>query len=315
MKKVLTIAFLACISAFICACGKFSVGDTKTDTFTLPSSFQVVEFCDDVNVKLLHSNGLDHPAGKYTLTTGENLFDNISLEIEEFQEVSDNDTMTLNKLVIRNNNKHNYLHSYNYSIDVELYYDSLYHLIFNSNARNISTDTLRGYNCMTQFTQDSLTWDSIAPNLFLQVEGGSGNFNVLTNCYQVKTKYTHGTSNLFVRGFTEISSIYADYDCHGKIDESELESIRQYITSYGTNIIIGKAFHSFTVKNSNIGHVYYVKYKKKLKKIIWGHFEGTHWISNDTVDTIYHCPQWKNFKGEYVDLIFDTVIDGSGRNQ
>ena len=219
MKKALTIVFLACISAFICACGKFTVGDTKTGSFELPSSFQVIEFYDDVNVKLLHCNDLDNPAGKYTLTTGENLFDNISLEIEETEEVVDNDTLTFNKLVIRNNNKLNYLHSYNYSVDVVLYYDSLYHLVFHSNASDISTDTLRGFNCMTHFIQDTLSWDSIASNLYLQVEGGSGNFNVLTNCYQVRAKYMHGTSNLNVKGFANISSIYADYDCHGKIDD------------------------------------------------------------------------------------------------
>ena len=287
MKNALEAILLVCISTWLCSCTKFSIGDTKTASKDVNMPFQVIEFCDDVNVQLLHCDAR-HPAGTITVEAGENLLDNITAEIEDVTE----DTLTLNKLIISNKNTLNYLHTYDYSIDMVIYYDTLYRLVFTSNARSIETDTLRGYECLTQFTQDTTTWFAPASNLHILVEGGSGEFKVLTNCERVTTKYNHGTADIQVSGITVISSTYAGYDCHGIIDMSELETRSHYITSYGTNTIIGRAFHTLSLHNANVGRIYYIKYQKKMPKVIWGHLDETgHWIDNDTIDTIYNCPQ------------------------
>lgn len=291
MKKALRIVFLASISLIVCACHKFSIGESKSDFVQLQRPFQVVEFRDNVNVTLLHCDE-DHPAGYIWITAPENLWDNIIPVIDSTKETN-GDTIhpvPFTKLTIRNDNSLNYLHSYDYTIKATVYYDSLYHLIFHSNGE-IHTDTLRGFNCMTQFSNSDSTWTELASNLLMEVEGGSGNFNVLTNCYWTRTKFIHGTSDITVKGFADMSSIYADYDCHGVIDESELVANFHFITSYGTNTVSAKAFHTFNAKNFNTGRVYYVEYDQPGTVTHWAHQDSTgHWVPSQVVDTLYHCP-------------------------
>ena len=287
MKKALVAVLLACISVFG-SCNKFSIGnETVVDQITAP--FQVIEFRDDVNVKLLHCDA-NHPVGSIQIKAGEHLIDNISAETQKTNEIVGHDT--LYKLIIQNNNSGNFLHSYDYSVDMTIYYDSLYRLIFNSNAKNITTDTLRGFCFPTHFTQDTLEWDSLAPNLLIELEGGSGDFNVLTNCYRVTTKFLHGTSHITTKGSATIASTFADYDCHGIIDSRELESHTHYVTSYGTNTIYAKAFSLLKARNYNIGQIYYVKYDKKTYGYI--HDEGCWgWIT-------HHCPEKKELYGDNI---------------
>ena len=290
MKKVLEIIFLAFISILACSCHKFTIGDTARKALTVETPFQIVEFRDDVNVTLLHGTP-EHPAGTVLIEAGTNLIDNIHAEVEPTEEDNGYGSQKFNKLVITNDNSLNYLHSYDYTIEMTVYYDSLQHLIFHSNATDIHTDTLRGFNCKTTFTHDTLTWDSLASNLLIELEGGAGNFNVLANCCWVRTKFIHGTSNIKLCGFADMVSTYADYDCHGVIDESEMEADYHFITSYGTNTISAKAFNTFNAKNYNVGRIYYVKYQKPAKVTIWGHFdENHHWIPQQIVDTVYSCP-------------------------
>ena len=294
MKKVLAIALLACIGAFY-SCHKFTIEDDKMTIRTVGGPFQVIEFCDDVNVKLLHCDA-DHPAGEVHIKAGENLIDNISCEIQKTDDIIGEDT--LYKLVIRNENTANFLHSYNYSVDMTVYYDSLYHLIFNSNARNIITDTLKGHNYLTHFTQDTIEWDSLAPNLLIEIAGGSGNFNVLTNCYKLDTKYFHGTSDLSIKGKTLIASTYADYDCHGIIDTKKLSSNIHYVTSYSTNTIKVKVHHQLDVNNGNIGIVQYLRYRTTRELHIWN--DSLHQM--DTVIQQILCPEVIRYNGEYIDI-------------
>lgn len=294
MKKVLAAALLACISVF-CSCNKFTAGNEKTITLTADGDFQVIEFLDDVKVKLLHCDE-SHPAGEIQIKAGENLIENITAEI-----LKSNDTVEeniLNKLVISNKNSLNFLHSYNYSIDMTVYYDSLYHLIFNSNARNISTDTLRGYNYQTHFTQDTIEWDSLAPNLLIEIEGGSGKFNILANCYKLTTKCIHGTSDITIKGKASIASTFADYDCHGIIDSKQLSSNIHYVNTHGTNTIYTKAYHLLDAVNGNIGEVHYLRYWTTKVKYSWN--DSLH--QTDTIIMRILCPKLIRYNGDYINI-------------
>lgn len=287
MKRAPGIILLACISVWLYSCDKFSVGELTTDdSKSVDQPFQVVEFRDDVNATLLHADPT-HPAGTIIITTGANLIDNINTEICEFIDINDTygDTITFNKLIIKNENTLNYLHSYNYNIEATIYYDTLYQLIFHSNARHISTDTLKGYNYMTQFSQDTVLWDSLAPRLLLDVEGGSGNFDIITDCYRVVTKHIHGTADITLKGKTSIASTYADFDCHGIIDSKDLYSHIHYVNSSSTNKVIVKAYYLLSAKNDNVGQIEYVDFKTQLTTI-----HG---------DTIIRSPQIKDFRGIY----------------
>lgn len=292
MKKELAIILLAFIS-LLASCGKapFSNGEEKEFERRLDPSFNTIDIGDNFNVTLLHSDS-DHPGGLVRIKTGENLIDGILTEV-------DGDT-----LVIRNNNGLGFLRPYDYTREITVYYDTLFWIKLNSNADCIQTDTLRGYIELTHFeVNDSISYDSLVSNLLVEIKGGSGDFNILTNCYKTRLRYLFGTSNLHVKGVSEHTIVSGGYDCHGVIDCSQLESKYLWIEYDGTNAVTGKAIHTFSATNNNIGVVHYIRYYKTMKKINWGHFENSHWIPNDTIDTVYYCPIRVIKKGVYKENI------------
>lgn len=296
MKKAHVLIFLACVNAWLCSCNKLNIGDIVNETRHIDESFQVVEIRDDIDVELRHSTA-NAPAGTIRITTGENLIDQINATTATHTEFNGNDTLTFTKLIISNDNDYNNLRPHSHVPEMTIYYDSLLKVIFYSNAQNIHTDTLRGYNFLTHFTaQDTLEWDSLAPNLLLEVEGGSGNFNVLTNCYKLMVKSTHGTSNLTIKGKTSLASTYADYDCHGIIDCKELYSHIHYITTYGTNKVKAQSYYMLDVKNGNVGEVHYLWYRTEKEEYVWN--DSLHQF--DTVYSPVFCPQVIRYNDEYV---------------
>ena len=296
MKKAPVIVLLASISLLFCSCNKFSIGEIIEETRSPVDAFQVVEIRDDINVSLRHSNA-DTVAGTIRVKTGANLMEAINAQTEAHFEVEGNDTVWFTKLVITNDNSVSYLRPYNHTPQMTVYYDTLYKIIFHSNGRNILTDTLRGYNYPTHFTNDSLEWDSLAPNLILEVEGGSGNFNVLTNCYKLIAKYIHGTSNLILKGNATLASTYADYDCHGVIDSKGLNTHIYYITTNSTNVIKARTYHMLDVINGNIGEVHFQKYYTKKVLYFWN---DTLHQTDSIVKTIV-CPEVIRYNGQYLD--------------
>lgn len=295
MKKAPVIILLACVSLLFGSCNKFSIGDITEDTRPPVEPFQVVEIRDDINVSLRHSNA-DTLAGTVRIRTGANLIDDIHAQTEEHLEIDGKDTLKYTKLVITNDNSVSYLRPYNHTPQMTVWYDTIYKIIFHSNGL-IRTDTLRGYNYPTHFTSDTIEWDSLAPNLILEVEGGSGNFNVLTNCYKLIAKYIHGTSTLNIKGKATLASTYADYDCHGIIDSKRLYTHIYYITTYSTNIIKAQAFHLLDVKNGNIGEVRYLRYFTEEYLYEWN--ETLH--QTDTFHRYICSPEQIRYNGQYLD--------------
>jgi hypothetical protein len=313
MKRKLDILLLACISLLCFSCKKFSNGDVTERQYLLDSPFQVIELCDNVNVTLKHSDAAN-PAGKVIVKTGENLIDRITTEIEEQSIEVDTDhgtdALSFNKLVIRNENTLDFLRPYDYTLDMTVYYDTLLKIFFNSNGI-INTDTLRGYNYLTDFSDenDSTTY-SLEPNLLLEINGGSGEFTVLTNCYRLITKYEQGTSNITIKGQVERAETYGDYECHGIINGIDLEAdLYHRVIFYGTNTIYAKAFRQIIARNENIGRIFYARYPKPGKVYHWGHYDpASGWIQTDTVDTVYFCPVNVYKSGLWSENIFDTII-------
>jgi hypothetical protein len=316
MKRKLDILLLACISLLCFSCKKFSNGDVTERQYIVDSPFQVIELCDNVNVKLKHSDAAN-PAGKVIVKTGENLIDLITTKIEEQAIEVDSDygtdTLFFNKLVIRNENTLDFLRPYDYTLDMTVYYDTLLKIFFNSNGI-ITTDTLRGYEYLTDFSTDNDsvpgTFFSLAPNLLLEIEGGSGELTVLTNCYRLITKYAQGTSNINVKGLVERAETFGDYESHGIINGIDLEAnLYHRVIYYGTNTVYAKAFRRIIAKNDNIGRIFYARYAKPGKVIQWGHDDPVAgWIPTDTIDTVFFCPLNVNSSGQRPENILDTII-------
>lgn len=306
MKKAPVTILLACISLLCCSCNKFSIGEITDETRHLNEPFQIVEIRDDIDVSLQHCNA-DMAAGTIYIKTGENLIEAINAQTEDYLEIEGGDTLRFTKLVITNDNSYNFLRPYDHTPQMTVYYDTLYKLIFHSNARNIRTDTLRGYDINTHFTSDTIEWDSLAPNLILEVEGGSGDFNVLTNCYKLIAKYIHGTSTLNIKGNATIASTYADYDCHGIINSKELNTHIYYITTNSTNVIKTQAYHFLDIKNGNIGEVHYLRYFTTREDHVWN--DSLH--QTDTIIRTILSPELIRYNGEYVDpWTYDNEIQG-----
>lgn len=292
MKKELVIILLACIS-LLASCSKnpFSNGEEKEYDRLLDKPFTTVDIGDNFNVTLLHSDA-SHPGGSIHIKTGENLIDGIRTDIE-------GDT-----LIIRNENNYDFLRPYDYTREITVYYDSLLRIRLNSNAECIQTDTLYGYMHSTHFSlNDSTGFDSLVPNLMVEVLGGSGDFNILTNCFKISLRYLEGTSSIHLKGKAIQSSMSADYDSHGIIDCADLETHYLWLIHDGTNVVTARAIYLFSATNDNIGHVHYIRYYKTMKKIIWGHYENHHWVHNDTIDTVYYCPISVYKKGVYKENI------------
>lgn len=307
MKKAPVIILLACISIF-CACGKnpFSNGEVHEYERKAGQPFQIVDIGGNLDVSLKHCDA-DHPAGTIVIKIGENLIDNIETEIEERFIENDQDSLLMNALVIRDNNAQSYLRPYDYIREMTVYYDSLLKITFNSNADMVQTDTLRGYLINTHFAQDTIEWDSLASNLILDVEGGSGNFNILTNCYKVMAKYIHGTSNISIKGKATLASTFADYDCHGVIDSKNLDTQIHYITTSSTNIIKTRCYNLLDIKNKNIGEVHYLRYWTTKEEHVWN--DSLHQI--DTLFQQVLCPKVIRYNGEYINIwTYDNEIPG-----
>lgn len=298
MKKAPVIILLVCIN-MLCACGKspFSNGEVHEYKRTNDQLFQIVEINGNLDVALKHCDA-DHPAGTIVIKIGENLIDNIVTEVEGRTLENEADTLSMNALVIRDDNTHSYLRPYDYTREMTIYYDSLLKITFNSNADLVQTDTLRGYLFNTHFSHDTIEWDSLASNLILEVEGGSGNFDILANCYKLTTKYIHGTSNLKIEGKAILAFTFADYDCHGIIDNKNLNTHINYITTNGTNVIKARSYHLLDVKNKNIGEVHYLRYWTTEEQHVWN--DTLHQI--DTLVEQVLCPKAIRYNSEYINI-------------
>jgi hypothetical protein len=182
-----------------------------------------------------------------------------------------------------------------------VYYDTIYSLIFNSNA-TVVTDTLRGYNILTHFNDHyGNEFDSLAPCLNLEVYDGSGDFTVLLNCCKLKTRYLNGTSTITIKGIAASSIITGGYNCHGIIDGKDMEANWSAVSYAGTNTVYVKTFDELHLYNYNIGRIFYVKYDKSMTVIIRPHFVDGHWMPGDTIeDSIFHCPRHLEKLGENI---------------
>ena len=279
---------LALISLILCSCSKspFLNGAIMEETRYIEGNFTVLEVEDNVNVKLVHDL---NPSDKIKthIRANENLIDELSMDIH-------GDTLT-----IQNNNSFNWLRPYNCTLETTVYYDSIKKIVFNSNGI-LQSDILRGCSINdTVFEEDGSLTISQRTHLYLQIEGGGGDVNLLVNCDRMHTNYEWGTATVNLKGSTGIAYTSTSYNCHGPIDSQEMESNYHYIYSYGTNKVIVKAFHEVNAHNFNNGIVCYLRYQVTQPQIIWGHYDDNGaWIPPQTITITHSCPKHIVYEGE-----------------
>ena len=242
MKRntVAILFFLVSLMATSCSKveGLFVNGEPVTEQRSLEHRFEVIKMYHNVNVKLVQDN---HP--RLELTCPKNLIEKVTTQLE-------GDT-----LVIKNENDFNWLRSFDYSIDLTVYYDSLRTIDFASIGNLTSTDSLRGISAPSiDSTEQGI--DTIMIKTFnLNINEGCGNIDLPINCNVVKCLFVNGTSEVTLRGIASYTEIIMR--SYGVVHAENLNSIFVRVQSHSTNDAYVWATNKLTVWLHSIGNVYY----------------------------------------------------------
>ncbi len=163
-------ALVLLLMGMVTSCKKvpLSIGETVIQQREL-GTFSHLAVNDDINVTLVRSDSCF-----IEITAGENIIDNILTEVR-------NDS-----LIISNDNKINWIRTYDYRIDATLYFSDIRTLTFGSCGELHTKNQFNAYED-TPYT--------------IKIDGGSGDiFMKFNNCNSLKVNYDYGTSQLNLSG-------------------------------------------------------------------------------------------------------------------
>ena len=241
-KHIIVLFFLA--SLLIASCTKmdklFNNGEPVTEYRSLGYPFKVISIHNNVNVKLIRDN---HP--HLELTCPKNLIERITTEIEA-------DT-----LVIKNKNEYNWLRSYDYDIDLTIYYDSINRIQFASIGQLTSLDSIKGIRTKNfdSITIDNDTVYSYPKTFVLNIKEGSGDIDLTFDCQVLKTVFSNGTSKVTLHGVVGYVEHYMR--SYGTIHAENLNTNIVKVHSQSTNDIYVWARNELEAHLNSIGNVYY----------------------------------------------------------
>ena len=242
MKRSTIAVLFFLVSLMASSCSKtenlFTNGEPITEHRPLDHRFDAIKMFNNVNVKLVHDN---HP--RLELTCPKNLIDKVTTELE-------GDT-----LVIKNENDFNWLRSFDYSIDLTVYYDSLRQINFASVGDLSCTDSINGIGELTVDSTNGMI-DTIWTRAFtLKIDEGCGNIDLATKSNVVKTIFANGTSHVTLRGQAEYTEIIMR--SYGVVHAENLYSNFVRVQSHSTNDAYVWARTKLTAWLYSIGNVYY----------------------------------------------------------
>lgn len=239
-KHIAVLFFL--VSLLTVSCSKmdqlFNNGEPVTECRNIGQRFSAISMFNNVNVRLVHDN---HP--RLELTCPKNLIGKVTTEF-------DGDT-----LIIKNENEYNWLRSYDYSIDLTVYYDSLRQINFASVGDLICTDSIRG---MGELVVDSMEFDIDTlwnRSFYLNINEGSGDIDLTFKCDVIKNQFNNGTSKVTMRGISGYTEIIMR--SYGVVHAEAMESNFVRVQSHSTNDAYVWAKTGLRVWLYSIGNVYY----------------------------------------------------------
>ena len=251
MKRNVIAVLFFLVSMLTSSCTKmdqlFNNGKPVTEQREVGQRFSAISMYNNVNVKLVQSN-----RPHLELTCPENLIEKVTTEV------------TGDTLIIKNENEHNWLRSYDYSIDLTVYYDSLREITYFSNGDLRCTDSLKGYSTLSidTISIDSLNIDTIEAywnrGFTLRIKEGSGDIDLCLNCDVLKTVFSYGTSKITLHGTAGYAEHYIK--SYGCIHAEALNSNIVKVMSESTNDIYVWARSQLVAYLSSIGNVYYKGY-------------------------------------------------------
>ena len=216
----------------------FNNGEPVTERREMAHRFSAISMYNNVNVKLVQSS---YP--HLELTCPKNLIEKVTTEIE-------GDT-----LVIKNENEYNWLRSFDYSIDLTVYYDSLRQINFASVGDLLCTDSIKGIAEQTIDSTGGFIDTITIHNFNLNINEGCGDIDLTFNCNVVKNNFGNGTSKVTFRGTAEYTEIIMR--SYGVVHAENLNSNFVRVQSHSTNDAYVWARSKLTVWLYSIGNVYY----------------------------------------------------------
>ena len=238
MKRNHIAALFFLVSLLATSCSKvdslLNNGKPVTELRSVSQRFGVIQMYNNVNVKLVHDW---HP--RLELTCPENLIGNITTEVK-------GDT-----LVIMNENRYNWLRSFDYSIDLTVYYDSLRAIEYGATGTLLSTDTLKG--CIVTDTLDDFGRSAF----LLRITEGCGDIDLTFNCDVLRDHFSFGTSLVTLRGIAGYSEhILRSF---GTVHAENLNSNFVRVVSESTNdtYVWVRDWGGLRAKLTSIGNLYY----------------------------------------------------------
>jgi hypothetical protein len=251
MKRNVTAALFILVSLLTVSCSKmdqlFNNGEPVTERRELDSRFDAISMYNNVSVKLVRSN-----QPHLVLTCPKNLIEKVTTEIEG------------DMLVIKNENDHNWLRSYDYEINLTVYYDSLYAINYASIGDLTCVDSIWGYG-ETSIDSTELGVDTVTiRSINLNINEGCGKIDLAFKSNVVKCIFGNGTSEVTLKGrsaYTEI--IMRSY---GVVHAEELNSNFVRVQSTSTNDAYVWARTKLTVWLHSIGNVYYKGHPSSIVK-------------------------------------------------
>ena len=195
MKRNAIVVLFFLVSLMAASCSKvFTNGEPVTEHRNLGQRFETVCIYNNVNVKLVNSDrqGVE-------VTCPENLIEKVTTEVKG------------DSLIIKNENDFNWLRSYDYSIDLTVYYDSLREITYASIGDLRCTDSIRGYSTISTDTipleidttgidTTHIGIDTIVTTMsrhfVLRIKEGSGDIDLCFNCDVLKTVFSFGTTKV-----------------------------------------------------------------------------------------------------------------------
>ena len=240
-RKAIAVLFFL-VSLMPLSCSKmdqlFNNGEPVTEYRNIGQRFSAISMFNNVNVRLVQDN---HP--RLELTCPKNLIGKVTTEL-------DGDT-----LVIKNENDYNWLRSFDYSIDLTIYYDSLRQINFASVGDLTCTDSIRGIGeLVADSTENGIDtlWNR---TFFLNINEGSGDIDLTFKCDVVKNLFSNGTSKVTMRGISGYTEIIMR--SYGVVQAETLESNFVRVQSHSTNDAYVWAKTGLRVWLYSIGNVYY----------------------------------------------------------
>jgi hypothetical protein len=182
--------------------------------------FDSIDVRDYVNLIITQDS-----VNRLTVETGQNIMDGIITEVKDRQ------------LLIRNNNKCNWLRSYDIPVNVYISVRDLKKIYYLSSGNITTTNTIK------------------SANLIIEVWGGCGTIDMDLDIFQGYFVIQMGTVDFKLHGRCAINTIYSgDY---GPFNCKDLVTGYSYVTNASSNDCYVNVSQYLEAKIGSIGNIYY----------------------------------------------------------